>query len=193
MAKVRLLRGKPLTVDGKVALSDDCCCGSGPPPGACPISVTFNGLEFCCACDGFGGVVEYFEDVDNQLNGIPLPVTTVMLSCQFCQFDREPIASLHGLGGAECPATDDLGGGFLVTLEMTQSGGIWYIMLYLLGLRNILFYGTTSDPTMPVNNLLVSCSVSPTTFSNPMVTCDPDNLAGEFCAVAKNGTATFNF
>lgn len=35
MPKVRLLSGKPLLVNGKVALSDDCCCGEGPPP--CPL------------------------------------------------------------------------------------------------------------------------------------------------------------
>ncbi len=36
MAKVRLLHGKPLMVGGKVALSDDCCCGPIPPVGCCP-------------------------------------------------------------------------------------------------------------------------------------------------------------
>ncbi len=50
MAKVRLLNGKPLMVGGKVALSDDCCCGT---PGVCPdpdaptIDVTFAGLTIC--------------------------------------------------------------------------------------------------------------------------------------------------
>jgi len=35
MAKVRLLGGKPLMVGGKVALSDDCCCGPPADRGAC--------------------------------------------------------------------------------------------------------------------------------------------------------------
>ncbi len=55
MAKVRLLHGKPLMVGGKVALSDDCCCGGPtPPPFNCPdnltaptITITFAGLDQC--------------------------------------------------------------------------------------------------------------------------------------------------
>ncbi len=35
MAKVRLLGGKPLLVGGKVALTDDCCCGPSCPFGLC--------------------------------------------------------------------------------------------------------------------------------------------------------------
>ncbi len=50
MAKVRLLHGKPLMVGGKVALSDDCCCGA-QPPGVCPdtetITITFSLIENC--------------------------------------------------------------------------------------------------------------------------------------------------
>ncbi len=46
MAKVRLLNGKPLTVGGKVALGDDCCCQTSVlcalPEGVdCPHSVCF--------------------------------------------------------------------------------------------------------------------------------------------------------
>ncbi len=49
MAKVRLLHGKPLMVGGKVALSDDCCCGG--QPGVCPdtetITITFTAIANC--------------------------------------------------------------------------------------------------------------------------------------------------
>lgn len=47
MAQVRLLGGKPLLVDGKVALSDSCCCEVTPPvvcelpDGDCPHAICF--------------------------------------------------------------------------------------------------------------------------------------------------------
>ncbi len=189
MARVRLLHGKPLTVGGKVALSDDCCCTPAPPTG-CPVSVTFNGLEFCCACDGFGGAIEWFEDADNHLNGIPIPVGSFTTLCDFCQYDREGAVSLRANFGSECPVTDDFGTSDL-TLELTNSGGVWYIMLYFKGLRNILFNGTTTGTV--ANNDFTDCTLTTQTFSNPMVTCDPDNLGGDFCVVAKNGTATLNY
>ncbi len=49
MAKVRLLNGKPLMVGGKVALSDDCCCGT--PHTLC--------------CDGFGKITITFVGIVN--------------------------------------------------------------------------------------------------------------------------------
>jgi hypothetical protein len=55
MAKVRLLQGKPLMVGGKVALSDDCCCGGAVcPPDGVDLTVTFSGIE-TCLCSSFLG------------------------------------------------------------------------------------------------------------------------------------------
>ncbi len=71
MAKVRLLNGKPLMVGGKVALSDDCCCGT---PGICQdvatITVAISGVTLCPGCveiDAGGGAV--IVDSASPLNG----------------------------------------------------------------------------------------------------------------------------
>ncbi len=49
MAKVRLLHGKPLLVGGKVAISDDCCCGGAPfhCNDVETITVVFAGIANC--------------------------------------------------------------------------------------------------------------------------------------------------
>ena len=50
MAKARLLGGKPLLISGKVALTDDCCCGIRfcPDWASVPcINVTFSGIVGC--------------------------------------------------------------------------------------------------------------------------------------------------
>src|SRR5437762_1354614 len=55
MPKVRLLNGKPLMVNGKVALSDDCCCGAGPCQDivcAATLDVTISGLGLCSGGSG---------------------------------------------------------------------------------------------------------------------------------------------
>ncbi len=53
MAKVRLLNGKPLTVGGKVALSDDCCCGG--TTGACCDEDDNCTITTAAACSEAGG------------------------------------------------------------------------------------------------------------------------------------------
>ncbi len=54
MAKVRLFGGKPLLVNGKVSLSDDCCCGGIVP---CPpveemtnITIVSSDINTCTDC-----------------------------------------------------------------------------------------------------------------------------------------------
>ncbi len=165
-----------------------------PPPAGCPTSVTFNGVEFCCSCNpSVGAFSEYYEDVDNQLNGVPIPVGTILGVCTYCQYDAGGVVHLANNAGVSCPVTDPFETGLELTLEFTQSASVWYVMLYLRPEATIIFYGTTTDTSMPIANLLTDCGLTPTTFSNPMVDCDPDNLGGEFCVAAKNGTATFNY
>ncbi len=53
MGKVRLLRGKPLMVGGRVALSDGCCCGGSGAGACCVDGVCSSKTE--ADCNALGG------------------------------------------------------------------------------------------------------------------------------------------
>jgi len=52
MAQVRLFHGKPLMISGKVALSDDCCCGGACCKGTWPALACSIESEAQCIADG---------------------------------------------------------------------------------------------------------------------------------------------
>src|SRR6266850_331248 len=63
MSKVRLLNGKPLMVDGKVALSDNCCCGAEVECPDCAIPETgYCPKIFCCSFNPTGSLIDDYWD-----------------------------------------------------------------------------------------------------------------------------------
>ncbi len=90
MAKVRLLQGKPLMRGGKVALSDDCCCGPPAGHGACCIGLSCS-IKTNAACIAAGGVYKG----DGTPCGAQTCCPTIILTCDGisasktkCQFDE---------------------------------------------------------------------------------------------------------
>ncbi len=82
MAKVRLLNGKPLMVGGKVALSDDCCCGT--PVGPCGVAPchAIGEIDFTVAGDHYGSGAFFIDDdftvIDDHHLTISLSTTMVI-------------------------------------------------------------------------------------------------------------------
>ncbi len=90
MAKVRLLDGKPLMVDGKVAISDDCCCGdcfeiavSATVSG----SANVNGVV-CAICTpiAVSGSISGPGETDCCNDGEPIPGCD---NCDECSFNSQ--------------------------------------------------------------------------------------------------------
>ncbi len=194
MAKVRLLHGKPLMVGGKVALSDDCCCGPTPPT-VCPTSVTFSGIEFCCVPGGSGTSAMLFEDSGAD----PIEVIN---DTPFSLLDIDPAApcdtrcsgqtdlGIHNWNSSDCttsPTGDTVTG---IALFVVHAAGIWYVLALTAADGVILFYGTTTNPATPIANQVI-CN-NTVEYDNDAFTClfdGPSMLLG----VAENGTATLNF
>ncbi len=133
MAKVRLLHGKPLMVGGKVALSDDCCCTPTPPTG-CPASVTFSGVEFCCACSDPSNPDDnrmlLIEDPDvGLLNGIAwnLNKEGAFGDCpDVCYNNSDIILAWANSGTASCPSSGDEFGATFPTVFVSFISGIYF-------------------------------------------------------------------
>ncbi len=169
-----------------------------PPLTDCSLFVTFNGIEFCCACDGggAGGTIQMSEGGGNNVNGINIPSAHFVLpGCFLCQNDADPITGIHLLAniGTDCPPPDD-GGIWDFTLDITSISGIWYVMVYSspIGLGQVLFYGTTTDPSLPIPNLITDCTLAFEFFDNPLLECEY-GMGFNLCSVGKNGTATLTF
>ncbi len=204
MAKVRLLHGKPLMVGGKVALSDDCCCGQTPTDCSAITSITFSGVEFCCACsDESAQRIQFVEDGDfGLLNDIPftLPRTGSFGVCQSVCYnngsDPPPDQGIFlglrvSLLDGVCPTgLETIDGPFSLTVFVSLIAGLWNVLLVVEGAW-IFFYGASADPTS-IPNLITDCTLSPATWDSDLIECIDAGPIVE-CAVAKNGTASLAF
>ncbi len=138
MAKVRLLQGKPLMVGGKVALSDDCCCGAGL--GACCLNgVCTQTTE--TDCRAIGG------RWSSGLSCDPNPC------CDNCPDSMAPTITVTFIGVLLCsPITGDVNGSFVISLV---SPGHW------LGTGNPITlvgvdYGTTIEVLCDSGSMSIS-------------------------------------
>ncbi len=169
-----------------------------PPPTGCPATITFSGVEFCCACDPSAGRVQFFEeDLGGGLglmNGIDFPIseTTCIDESQLCFNDSNLLLQDHIRGDEVCPdeGSDLNSENFSIFVKIVS--GIWHVAVWeSFGNRFILFYGTGSDPSS-ISNTITDCTLTSGEFDNAITEC----LTGTSitsCSAAKNGTATLNF
>ncbi len=208
MAKVRLLHGKPLLVGGKVALSDDCCCGG---EFTCPSSITvrFTGVNFC-PCIAFDSGFPSFFFTENQFNGVN--ITCNRISEPSCDGD---CAFSNGLTGVMFPASGlpeaDLNyyadssdcstssfvqtASFALLVVRIASTGLWSILIY--GQDNffayancIMFLGEGTDQANVPNNLMPPCGTflfDNTSVSSALIDCVFGGSFGAFTFISTSG------
>jgi len=78
---------------------------------------------------------------------------------------------------------------FFTVVELRD--GIWYVLSYVFigtfGLHGLVFYGTTTDPSIPANNE-VTCTTSAEPWDNPIINCLFTDR--NFFGLSTGGTAT---
>jgi hypothetical protein len=106
MATVRLLGGKPLMVGGKVALSDDCCCGAVTAEGACCIDSVCS-ITTHEECEDAGGFYQGDDttcgEVDcTECQGAIVQVCLSASATIICDFLGTPLTMLSVSGAEKC-------------------------------------------------------------------------------------------
>ncbi len=178
-------------VGGKVALSDDCCCA--PTPTGCPASITFSGIQFCCACAGVSGRVQFYEDVLlGVINGVTFPLTE--LACndtsQVCVNETDLFLPERDTNTSDCPTGAESPGVVPLSIDVKLVSGVWYVAVGLVNVQLIVFYGSGANPSSIANDE-TDCTLSVATVDNPITRCFGTTL--DVCVVGKNGTAALTF
>ncbi len=166
---------------------------------ACPTSITFNGIEFCCACDGGGGFLQFYEDpMLGVVNDVAweLPVDGTFNDCTHVCFNNGQFPGVDGIflpvldNGDHCPSEGDFAGVLSLTVFVSFIAGVWTVLLVVEG-GFIFFYGTSADPSS-ISNDITGCSLDPVTWDNTLVDCI-NSGPFPYCQVAKSGTAALTF
>ncbi len=201
MAKVRLLQGKPLMVGGKVALSDDCCCGGVVCPDT--VIVRFHGVTICATCYTTGISSAHLADV-GLFNDVDVTCIDFGSTCGDMDCLRDngfgvigsppepPQINYKDFGTADCsgiPAHDVAGD---VAVAIGRQGATWYVMAAtndgIAGIaQTVIFQGSGTDRSNIPNT--VTCSGTLT--ADILTACNID--ISLFYPGGEGGTAAISF
>ncbi len=161
---------------------------------ACPTSITFNGIEFCCACtDEFSSRVEFFEDpMYGVINDVPFTDFLEDHACDpFLCYNNSSLLLPFRINDPNCPDGSEDVNSFPFTISARLVAGIWHVGVGVTDNSGlVIFYGFGADPSS-ITNTITDCTLSPTEFDNALTQCFGDPINS--CSVAKNGTATLAF
>ncbi len=150
MTKVRLLHGKPLMVGGKVALSDDCCCG---PP--C-LNVRCENIVPCSGCVPGSG--QSFSGISELNDGLNNTYCLTKITDGFWAYDstdsRLEWDAYVGLGCILFNGHVESN----LSIRLQLISAVWE--LSLITTTPFVFYGATANPALVISNQNI-CGVGP--------------------------------
>lgn len=164
-----------------------CCCPS------C-LQVTFSGVAIDCGCLNYAPINAGFSSEFNEVTFNETLVSLVKISkpscspCFFAQSDLSVRQRFWTTSGT-CTGIPFFDGNGTTAILLGLIGGVYYLFVHTgqFVLRGVLFYGSTTDLSVPITNEAF-CS-SPTTWDNPIVNCffgSPQTFFG----AAHDGIAT---
>ncbi len=187
--------GKNVSVSEHHAMGTLVNVAHGQPTG-CPTSITFNGVEFCCACvDDTGSRVEFFEDPDlGVINDVPFsPFTQNNVCDPFICINNSSLSLPFRLSLVDfiCPTGIEDPGVLPFTISARLVSGIWHVGVGITDSSGlVVFYGFGSNPSS-ITNSLTDCTLTQSTFDNALTQCFGEPIVA--CSVGKNGTASLTF
>jgi hypothetical protein len=141
--------------------------GPPPPPPTCPGSFNFAvaGLTIGCGCEdiGGGGSIQYS---DTSINGT-FSVSEYSFVGDDCVYFGSGGAVHYDQFSTPACALFDSSGDPGTLWFIGRVSGIWYAYGFPSGPSTNVFYGSTSDPSIPITNVL-SC----TGWVTPIIICD---------------------
>lgn len=220
MAKIRLFGGKPLLINQKVALSDDCCCGgvpcgpcggtTYPDCGDCNFVATISGVtiryEECVTPAGPGGGSEIWHLVNPFNNDYPmfnddLPEDNPPGGCAWFDLGASFIGTIQHVRHLDDTCTT----AFSITnlgweLAIGCIGGTWYCIVFSAsGTSNgfIMFYAESTNPASFGPNTVTYTGANGISIDNPFVNWVlTNNVSGgpcTFMGMGHSGTITTDF